>query len=107
MSELTSLPAALAKPLSHFVTGPLGASDGIVPRSSPPNGVPAIATAMLAASATQLLTTTMLNLVIVPPWGARLAGSRTTWQVTSFVVTSSLAGRSAAADLDRKRVHPG
>src|SRR5262249_43813150 len=42
-----------------------------------------------------------------PPWGARLAGSRTTWQVTSFVVTSSLAGRSAAADLDRKRVHPG
>jgi hypothetical protein len=50
MMAATSLAAALATLLSHFVTGPLGLSDGIAPLSSPPNGVPAIATAIPFAS---------------------------------------------------------
>src|SRR5215831_1772290 len=35
-----SFPTALATPFSHFVTGPLGASAGMLPESSPPKGVP-------------------------------------------------------------------
>jgi hypothetical protein len=42
--EPTSLLAALATPLSHFVTSPFGLSVGIVPSSSPPNGVAATGT---------------------------------------------------------------
>src|SRR5262245_624632 len=37
----TRVPTALPTLFSHLVTGPFGESDGIVPVSSPPKGVPA------------------------------------------------------------------
>src|SRR5262245_12858869 len=66
-SAPTSLATALPTLFSHLVIGPFGASEGTVPVSSPPNGVPASASAMLRARTTPLLGATVRNFIIILP----------------------------------------
>src|SRR5262245_20632010 len=48
----TRVPTALPTLFSHLVTGPFGESDGIVPVSSPPKGVPARTTPPITSAPT-------------------------------------------------------